>query len=114
MVHKSVVRFDRFISSPTDRWGMAMAREAWPDVVKYRPTTDSPRKGGQAELISDQTIFERTHVLGALELHGLEKASSALMSGQWSGTCLIRGQFGLIRGSFKRTVVWSEANSSAH
>ena len=26
----------------------------------------------------DQTIFERTHVLGVLELHGLEKASKAL------------------------------------
>ena len=46
---------------------------------------------------SDQTIFERTHVLGALGLHGLEKASSALLSGQWSGTCLIRGHFGLGR-----------------
>ena len=54
-----------------------------------------PCRGGQTELISDQTIFERTHVPGALELHGLEKASSALLSGQWSGTCLIRGHFGL-------------------
>ena len=45
----------------------------------------------------DQTSFERTHVLGALELHGLKKASSALSSGQWSGTCLIRGHFGLGR-----------------
>ena len=34
---------------------------------------------------------------GALELHGLEKASSALLSGQWSGTCLIRGHFVLGR-----------------
>ena len=25
---------DRPISSPTGRWGMAMAREAWPDAVK--------------------------------------------------------------------------------
>ena len=25
---------DRFISSPTGRWGMAMAHDAWPDVVK--------------------------------------------------------------------------------
>ena len=37
------------------------------------------------------------------ELHGLEKAPSALLSGQWSGTCLIRGHFvwhGVIRGEF--------------
>ena len=45
----------------------------------------------------DQTSFERTHVPGALELHGLEKASSALLSGQWSGSCLIRGHAGLGR-----------------
>ena len=70
-------------------------------------------------MIPDQTSFERTHVPGALELHGLEKASSALLSGQWSGTCLIRGHFGLgrsdqrqfqahtslIRGRFERTLV---------
>ena len=52
---------------------------------------------------SDETIFERTHVLGTLELHGLDKASSALLSGQWSGTCLVRGHLvwgGLIRGHF--------------
>ena len=55
-----------------------------------------PGRGGQTELSSDQTIFERTHVLSALE-YGLEKASSALLSGQWSGTCLIRGHFGLGR-----------------
>ena len=48
-------------------------------------------------MTSDQTIFERTHVLGALELHGLEKTSSALLSGQWSGFCLIRGHVGLGR-----------------
>ena len=57
-----------------------------------------PGRGGQTEVTPDQTSFERTHVPGALELHGLEKASSALLSGQWSGTCLIRG-------SFKRTLV---------
>ena len=45
----------------------------------------------------DQTIFERTHVHDALESHGLEKISSALLSGQWSGTCLIRSHFGLGR-----------------
>ena len=67
----------------------------------------------------DQTSFERTHVPGALELHGLQKASSALLSGQWSGTCLIRGNFvlgrsdqrqfqahtSLIRGRFERALV---------
>ena len=77
--------------------------------------------GGQTEVTSDQTSFERTHVPGALELRGLEKASSALSSGQWSGTCLIRGHFGLgrsdqrqfrahtslIRDNFERTLVWS-------
>ena len=53
-------------------------------------------RGGQTEVTPDQTSFERTHVSGALELHGLEKASSALLSGQWSGTSgLIRGHFGL-------------------
>ena len=57
----------------------------------------------QVEVTPGQTSFERTHVLGALELHGLEKASSALLSGQWSGTCLIRGHFGLIRGHY---MVW--------
>ena len=30
-----------------------------------------PERGGQTKLSSDQTIFERTLVLGALELHGL-------------------------------------------
>ena len=98
----------------------------------------SPGRGGQTEVTPDQTSFERTHVPGALELHGLEKSSSALLTGQWSGTCQIRGHFvlgrsdqrslwsgtvwsevtfvwdGLIRGSFKRTQVWSEADSSAH
>ena len=64
-----------------------------------------PGRGGQTELSSDQTIFERTHVLGALELHGLEKASSALLSGQWSGTCLIRGHFGL--GRSDQRSLWS-------
>ena len=66
---------------------------------------DTPGRGGQTEMSSDQTIFERTHVLGALELHGLEKASSALLSGQWSGTCLIRGQFGL--GRSDQRSLWS-------
>ena len=78
-----------------------------------------PGGGGQTEVTPDQTSFERTHVPGALELHGLEKASSALLSGQWSGTCLIRGHFvlgrsdqrqfqahtSLIRGRFERTLV---------
>ena len=81
--------------------------------------TTLPRSRWPDQLSSDQTIFERTHVLGALELHGREKASSALFSGQWSGTCLIRGHFGLgrsdqrqfqehtslIRGRFERTLV---------
>ena len=81
----------------------------------------SPGRGGQTEVTPDQTSFERTHVPGALKLHGLEKASSALSSGQWSGTCLIRGHFGLgrsdqrqfrthtslIRAVFERTLVWS-------
>ena len=62
-------------------------------------------RGGQTEMSSDQTIFERTHVLGVLELHGLEKASSALLSGQWSGTCLIRGHFGL--GRTDQRSLWS-------
>ena len=56
-----------------------------------------PGRGGQIEVTSDQTLFECTHVLGALELHGLEKTSNALLSGQWSGTCLIRGRVGLGR-----------------
>ena len=60
----------------------------------------TPGRGGQTEVTPDQTSFERTHIPSALELHGLEKASSALLSGQWSGTCLIRGHFGLIRGHF--------------
>ena len=52
-------------------------------------------QGVQTEVTFDQTIFVRTHVLGALQLHCLEKASSALLSGQWCGTCLIRSYFGL-------------------
>ena len=56
-----------------------------------------PGRGGQTEVTPDQTSFERPHVPGALELHCLEKASSALLSGQWSGTCLIRGHFVLGR-----------------
>ena len=59
-----------------------------------------PGRGGRTEVTSDQTIFERTHVLGALKLHGLEKVSSALLSGQWSGICLMRG-------GFERTFVWT-------
>ena len=50
-------------------------------TAKKASHTATP-KSGQTELSSDQTIFERTHVLGALELHGLEKASIALLSGQ--------------------------------
>ena len=81
------------------------------------PSFHHPGRGGQTEVTPDQTSFERTHVPGALELHGLEKASSALLSGQWSGTCLIRGHVVLGR-SDQRSIwsgtVWSEAVSSAH
>ena len=76
-----------------------------------------PGRGGQTEVTPDQTSFERTHVPGALELHGLEKASSALLSGQWSGTCLIRGHF-VLGWSDQRSLwsgtVWSETVSGAH
>ena len=64
-----------------------------------------PGRGGQTEVTPDQTSFERTHVPGALELHGLEKASSALLSGQWSGTCLIRGHF--VLGRSDQRSLWS-------
>ena len=37
-----------------------------------------PGRGGQTEVTPNHTIFERTHVPGALELHGLKKASSSL------------------------------------
>ena len=73
-------------------------------------------RGDQTKVTSDQTIFESTHVIGALELHCLEKVSSAFLAEQWSGSFLIRGHFGLgwsgqrqfrahtilIRGHFKR------------
>ena len=88
-------------------------------VITHSRRLTYPGRGGQTEVTPDQTSFERTHVPGALELHGLEKASSALLSGQWSGTCLIRGHFvlgrsdqrqfqahtSLIRGRFERTLV---------
>ena len=64
-----------------------------------------PVRGGQTEVTPDQTSFERTHVPGALEIHGLEKASSALLSGQWSGTCLIRGHF--VLGLSDQRSLWS-------
>ena len=62
----------------------------------------------------------------AFELHGLEKASSALLSELWSGTYQNRGHFSLrrsdqrpilvhtslIRGQFECTLVLSEAKSS--
>ena len=94
----------------------------WPKTVKTWPDmTRHPGRGGQTEVTPDQTSFERTHVPGALELHGLEKALSAFSCGQWSATCLIRGHFGLgrsgqrqfrahtslIRDNFERTLVWS-------
>ena len=104
-----------------------MPCSTWGVQGVFPPSTKScyPGRGGQTELSSDQTIFERTHVLGALELHDLEKASSALLSGQWSENCLIRGHFGLarsdqrqfpahtslIRGQFERTLFWPEAKS---
>ena len=84
---------------------------------RHRLFWEYPGRGGQTEVTPDQTSFERTHVPGALELHGLEKASSALLSGQWSGTCLIRGHFVLGRSdqrSLWSGTVWSEAVSSAH
>ena len=56
-----------------------------------------PGRGGQTKVTPDQTSFERTLVPGALDIYGLEKASSALSSGQLSGTRLIRGGFGLGR-----------------
>ena len=64
-----------------------------------------PGRGGQTEVTPDQTSFGRTHVPGALELHGLKKASSALLSGQWSGTCLIRGHF--VLGRSDQRSLWS-------
>ena len=66
-----------------------------------------PDRGGRTELSSDQTIFESTHVLGALELHDLEKVSSAFLSGQLSGTCLIRGYFGLGRSGQRPFFAWT-------
>ena len=51
----------------------------------------------QVEVSSDQTTFERVQVIGVLEFHALEKASMALLSGQWSGIYLIRDHFGLGR-----------------
>ena len=66
---------------------------------------DNPGRGGQTEVTPNQTSFERTHVPGALELHGMEKASSALLSGQWAGTCLIRGHFDL--GRSDQRSLWS-------
>ena len=76
-------------------------------------------RGGQTEVTPDQTIFERTHVPGALELHGLKKALSALWPGQCTQTCLIRDHFGvgrsdqrqfcahtrMIRDNFERSLV---------
>ena len=61
-----------------------------------------PGQDGQTEVTPDQTSFERTHVPGALEFYGLEKASSALLSGQWSGPCLIRGHVGLGRSDHRQ------------
>ena len=66
---------------------------------------NDPGRGGQTEVTPDQTSFERTHVPDALELHGLEKASSALLSGQWSGTCMIRGHF--VLGQSDQRALWS-------
>ena len=68
-----------------------------------------PRRGGQTEVTSDQTSFERTHVVSALGLYGLEKTSSALLS----GTCVIKDNNGLIRGNFERFLVWSKDVSNA-
>ena len=96
-----------------------------PSFWTYWHSRSYPGRGGQTKVTPDQTSFERTHVPVALELHGLEKASSALLSGQWSRTCLIRGHFvlgrsdqrqfqahtSLIRGRFERTLVWPETNS---
>ena len=59
--------------------------------------TEYPCRGGQTEVTPDQTIFERTHVPGPLELHGLEKALSEIWSGQWPETCLITDHFGVGR-----------------
>ena len=88
-------------------------------LIEFLKQNYYPGRGGQTEVTPDQTSFERTHVPGALDLHGLEKASSALLSGQRSGTCLIRGHFvlgrsdqrqfhahtSLIGGRFERTLV---------
>ena len=63
-----------------------------------------PGRGAHTAVISDQTIFERTQALGALELHGLEKASSALYSGQWSGQRQFQAHTSLIKGCFGPTL----------
>ena len=63
-----------------------------------------PGLGGQTEVTSDQTILQRTHVLDALELHGLEKASSALFV--WTMVWNLSYQRSLRSGT-----VWSEAAS---
>ena len=88
-------------------WGDWVVAERWPSYTfweSYRKC-EGPGRGGQTEVTPDQTSFERTHVPGALELHGLEKASSALLSGQWSGTCLIRGHF--VLGRSDQRSLWS-------
>ena len=101
---------------------LGLSCESWIGISKkltidLRIVEYYPGRGGQTEVTPDQTSFERTHAPGALELHGLEKASSALLSGQWSGTCLIRGHF-VLGQSDQRSLwsgtVWLEAVSSAH
>ena len=74
-------------------------------IIIFFELDHHPGRGGQTEVTPDQTSFERTHVPSALELHGLEKASSALLSGQWSGTCLIRGHF--VLGRSDQRSLWS-------
>ena len=64
----------------------------------------------QVEVV--EIIFVWQLGLVALDLHDPEKASTALLSGQWSRTCLIRGHFGLgwpDQSNFVLSLVWSEA-----
>ena len=68
------------------------------------------------KLVYDQTQSSAHPCVPRPKLQDLDRSSSALQSGWWSGDGLIRGKFGLkslIIGGFERTWVWSEPTSSA-
>ena len=72
----------------------------------------NPGHSGPTEVTYGQTILERLHFLGALELQVVKKAQAHFRldnDQEFFWSVVISVCDGLTRGTFERTLLWSEA-----